>query len=524
MPLERAREQCIAGFLMRPIWLFSKPGTFIRLPSVLQLCHDSPCSTAFGKSMQLWQQLNQWFPHLWFGISTLWVIYIIALSVWVVLQKREAAATMSWLFALAFLPVIGFVIYHFLGPQRIRRQQSRRLRSKASLGKQTRSDSTNSVQSALSQLAEASSGFPASSAGEAKLLIGGAACFSAILDAIRQARKHIHLEYYIFEPDTTGTEFRDALIERARAGIKVRLLLDAIGSSRIDHEFLQPLVDAGAEVAFFHRTRIRWRGLWKPKINLRSHRKIVVIDGVYGFTGGINITDDENESINIAAYRDLHVSVSGDVVRWLQLAFLEDWVYAGRHAPKDNDLFTEQAQARIKAQIIPAGPDTVWEPIHRAKVFAISHARERVWLATPYFVPSEPARMALISAALRGVDVRLIVPQKSDSRLVDAAAASYFDELLAAGVQIYCYPRMLHTKALLVDDETLILGSSNFDNRSFRLNFELCILLENLDLALALSQVMLEDMQKSLPVSKLRAQPWLKRLAEAFARLLSPVL
>lgn len=440
------------------------------------------------------------------------------------MQKREAAATMSWLFALAFLPVVGFVIYHFLGPQRIRRQQSRRLRSKASLGKQTGSESTRSSQSALSQLAEASSGFAASSAQEAKLLIGGSSCFSTLLAAIRQAGKHVHLEYYIFEPDATGTEFRDALIERARAGVKVRLLLDAIGSSNIDKDFLKPLLDAGGEVAFFHRTRIRWRGLWKPKINLRSHRKIAVIDGLFGFTGGINICDDENESINTAAYRDLHVSVSGDVVRWLQLAFLEDWVYAGRHAPKDADLFTEQAQARIKAQVIPAGPDTVWEPIHRAKIFAITHAKERVWLATPYFVPSESARMALISAALRGVDVRLIVPEKSDSRLVDAAARSYFDELLAAGAQIYCYPRMLHTKALLVDDETLILGSSNFDNRSFKLNFELCILLENLDLALALSQVLLDDMQKSRPVSKVRIQSFLNRLAEASARLLSPVL
>jgi len=344
------------------------------------------------------------------------------------------------------------------------------------------------------------------------------------LKAIKLASRHIHLEYYIFEPDTTGTQFRDALVERALAGVKVRLLMDAIGSSRIGNDFLKPLIDAGGEVSFFHRTRIRLRGLWKPKINLRSHRKIVVIDGIYGFTGGINISDDENEGINPEAYRDLHLAVTGDVVRWLQLAFLEDWVYTGRHSPKDSDLFNEHAQAKIKAQIIPAGPDTVWEPIHRAKVFAISHARERVWLATPYFVPSESARMALISAALRGLDVRLIVPAKSDSRLVDAAARSYFDELLAAGVQIYCYPKMLHTKALLVDDETVILGSSNFDNRSFRLNFELCILLENLDLALALSRIMLEDMHISNLIPKPRPQTRLNQLAEAFARLLSPML
>jgi cardiolipin synthase A/B len=475
--------------------------------------------------MQLWQQLNQWFPHLWFGLSTLWVIYIILLSGWVVLQKREAAATLSWLFALAFLPILGFIIYHFFGPQRIRRQQSKRLRSKALLSKQVRSNAPGeSPQSALSLVAEASSGFAASSTLEAKLLVGGSACFSAILEKIAQAKKHIHLEYYIFEPDVTGTQFRDALIERARAGIKVRLLLDAIGSSHIGKSFLQPLLDAGGEVAFFHRTRIRLRGLWKPKINLRSHRKIVIVDGLYGFTGGINITDDENDAINPQAYRDLHIALSGDVVRWLQLAFLEDWVYAGMHTPKDPDLFTEPTHATIKAQVIPSGPDTPWEPIHRALVFGISHACERVWLATPYFVPSESARMALISAALRGLDVRLIVPTKSDSRMVDAAAYSYFDELLAAGVKIYCYPKMLHTKALLVDTDTVILGSSNFDNRSFRLNFELCVLLENAELALALTQVLLEDMEKCLVLPKQRRQSLVNRLLEAFARLLSPIL
>lgn len=473
--------------------------------------------------MELWHQIHQWFPHLWLGISVLWAIYIVMLCIWIVMQKREAAATLSWIFSLALLPVLGFVIYHFLGPQRIRRQQSRRLRSKALLAKQARTDSLDPP-SALSVLAEASSGFAASSALHAELLVGGSTCFSAMLKAISEAKKHVHLEYYIFEPDITGTQFRDALIERARQGVKVRLLLDAIGSASIGETFLKPLRDAGAEIAFFHRTRIRWRGLWKPKINLRSHRKIVVVDGITGFTGGINITDDENEAVNPDAYHDLHIVVSGDVVRWLQLAFLEDWVYAGRHLPKESELFGEQSSAKLKAQIIPSGPDSQWESIHRAMVFAISHAQRRVWLSTPYFVPSESARMAMISCALRGLDVRLLVPEKSDSRLVDAAARSYFDDLLSAGVKIYCYPRMLHTKALLVDDETLILGSSNFDNRSFRLNFELCILLEDNALATNLAKVLEQDIGKSRRVPKRPVSSFMNRLTEAFARLLSPLL
>lgn len=473
--------------------------------------------------MQLWHQINQWFPHLWLGISLLWALYILLLCIWIVLQKREAAATLSWIFSLALLPILGFVIYHFLGPQRIRRQQSKRLRSKALLTKQERVVS-HDPQSALSVLAEASSSFAASSALKAELLVGGAACFSTMLDAISQAKNHIHLEYYIFASDVTGTQFRDALIERAKQGIKVRLLLDGIGSAGTSDAFLKPLINSGAEVAFFHRTRIRWRVLWKPKINLRSHRKIMVIDGGIGFTGGINITDDENESVNEEAYRDLHVVVTGDVVRWLQLAFLEDWVYAGKRLPKESEIFCEQSQTKIKSQIIPSGPDSELESIHRAKVFAISHAQQRVWLATPYFVPSEAARMALVSTALRGVDVRLVVPEKSDSRLVNAAARSYFEGLLSAGIKIYTYPRMLHTKALLVDDETVILGSSNFDNRSFRLNFELCILFEDKGVAADLAKVLEEDILESKPVSKHETPSFMNRLFEALARLLSPLL
>lgn len=449
---------------------------------------------------------------------------MILLSGWVVLQKREAAATMAWLFALAFFPVIGFLIYHFLGPQRVRRQQSKRLRSKATLGKQARSNPDNASMSALSLVCEASSGFAASSAQTAKLLPSGTDCFAAILKAIGQAKQHIHLEYYIFEPDTTGTQFRDALVERATAGVKVRLLLDAIGSADADKAFLKPLIEAGAEVAFFHRTHFRLHGLWKPNINLRSHRKIVVIDSLIGFTGGINISDEQNGAVDKTPYRDLHIAVTGDVVRWLQLAFLEDWVYSGQHLPKNSDFLTPQAQAKIKAQIIPAGPDSTLESIHRAFVFAITHAKTRVWLATPYFVPSEAARMAIVSAALRGLDVHLIVPAKSDSRLVDAAARSYFDEMIEAGVHIHSCPYMIHTKALLVDDETVILGSANFDNRSFRLNFELCILLEDTAIAADLSKVLQEDMKKAKKVPKKRAQPFFTRLAEAFARLLSPLL
>jgi cardiolipin synthase A/B len=332
----------------------------------------------------------------------------------------------------------------------------------------------------------------------------------------------VHAEYYIFDPDQTGTRIRDALIERARAGVKVRLILDALGSSAASHKFLAPLREAGGEVAFFHRFRLR--RLWRPRLNLRSHRKIVVIDGNIGFTGGINISDTENNALRGEAFHDLHLRMQGEAVRWLQLAFVEDWVYASGHVPRDDGLWPPLAAGPIRTHVLPAGPDSPWEAIHRVMVEALHRGRERAWLATPYFVPSDAARMALTSAALRGMDVRLLVPARADSRLVSAATHSYFDELLAAGVRVFEYPRMLHSKALLVDSDTCILGSSNFDNRSFRLNFELCVLFEDSGVAASLEAIMARDWAKAREVRDSRQLRFGPRLAEASARLLSPLL
>ena len=468
-------------------------------------------------------QLQTLIPHLLLVLSVLWMLYLVVLAGWIVLQKREPIATLSWLLSLALLPVLGFLIYHFLGPQRIRRQRLRRVRARARLERRE-DDPQERNCSALMRLGAASSGYGPSSAQSVQLLSDGGATYDALLAAIAVAQRHVHLEYYIFEPDRTGTMLRDALCERLRAGVQVRLLLDAIGSSRISQAFLQPLRDAGAEILFFHRTRIRLRRLWHPKINLRNHRKIVVVDGRIGFTGGINITDEENERLREDAYRDLHVCIEGEAVRWLQLAFFEDWSYAGSRVPQGPDMWPELAAGPIDALVLPAGPDSPWEAIHRTMIAAIGRAQRRVWLATPYFVPGEAARMALTSAALRGIDVRLLVPMQSDSRLVSAAARSYFDELQAAGIRIFEYPRMLHTKALLIDDDISLLGSSNFDNRSFRLNFELCVLFEDAGVARSLEAILQDDLARACPVPVPRVQGLPSRLAEAIARLLSPLL
>lgn len=471
----------------------------------------------------LWPTLSA-IPHLALYLTLGWLGYLIGLGLWIVLQKREPVATLSWLISLAALPYLGFLIYFVLGPQRIKRQRLRRVRARAALPTPPVGFTPTAEAIELARIAQATTGLPPTTATHAQLLVDGAAKYTALLAAVSQAREHIHLEYYIYQPDRTGTALRDALVERARAGVKVRLLLDAVGSGKTTQRFLQPLLDAGGELAWFHPMRLHW--FWRrPWVNLRSHRKIVVIDGIVGFTGGINIADEEDERLRNDAYRDLHLRLEGDVVGVLQLVFVEDWAYATGEPP----LRLPHPPPRVgtvATQVLVSGPDSPWEAIHRIQVGAIHAARRRVWLVTPYFVPGEAAMMALTSAALGGLDVRLLVPKHTDSKVVTYAGRSYFDDLLAAGIKIHEYgPRMMHSKALLCDDDLAIIGSANFDHRSFRLNFEVSVMFRDAGLVAELAELIQHECSHAPRVRDDRARPlWRLRLPEALARLVSPLL
>ncbi|MBB1473266.1 cardiolipin synthase [Luteimonas sp. MC1782] len=473
-----------------------------------------------------WQALLA-FPHLGLYLGVAWLAYLVVLGGWIILQKREPVATLSWLLGLALLPYLGLLVYHVFGPQRIHRHRLRRARSR---GNVTHGDvdagHADGVE--LVRLSQATTGLPPSSARDVRLLVDGAAKYSALLADIAAARRHVHLEYYIYEPDHTGAALRDALVERARAGVAVRLLVDAVGSGGA-RRFFQPLLDAGGEVAWFHPMRLGqfWR---RPWANLRTHRKIVVIDGRIAYTGGMNISDAQDERRGADAYRDLHLRLEGDVVRVLQLVFAEDWTYATGSRDFLSDVAREtpheSAPGPIRAQVLTSGPDSPWEAIHRLHVATIHAARKRVWMTTPYFVPGEAAMMALTSAAMAGLDVRLLVPRESDSKLVTLAARSYFGALLMAGVKVHEYgPRLLHSKTLLVDDDLAIIGSANFDHRSFRLNFEVSVLFDDPAIAAELAALIEGEMASAPRVHRGRTRSLLgARMPEALARLLSPLL
>lgn len=481
--------------------------------------------------------VKHWFSseHLMLVLSVFWTLYVVVVGIWILLQRRAPVATLSWLLSMAVLPVLGIGVYYFLGPQRLKRQRIRRIRSRRR--SRVRSSITRLKEKVpeaperlhqVVKLVTASTHFPVSTADHVELLVGGAATFDNIIAAVQQAKHHVHLEYYIFEPDHTGQRLLNALCEKARQGVAVRLLVDALGSKKLSAKFYRPLEEAGGEFALFHPTKFGRRV--RPVINFRSHRKIVVIDGVIGYTGGVNITDEEDKRILPDAYHDVHVRLEGPVVNWLQTVFLEDWSYAldynRKTEPTDVDaLLPDLPDGDQVVQIMASGPDSDMEAIHRVHVSAIHAAHKRLWLTTPYFVPTEAAMLALTNAALRGVDVCLLVPEKSDSKIVTAAARSYFDELISSGVKVFEYhASMLHSKTMLVDDMVGIIGTANFDNRSFSLNYEVCAVIYGESFAHKLEQQFLEDITHARRVGYGRPQSFWQRLGDSLARLSSPLL
>ena len=474
--------------------------------------------------------------HAWtFWLGWGWTAYSVALTVWIVIQRRSPVSTLAWIMAVNLMPVLGFFIYTYLGPRRIKRQRLLRWHRKASAMSRLDRDALGAEQANVplwarqhAELIERACELPLSSARAIELLSGGGATLEALLREIESAQHHIHLEYYIFEPDQTGARLLQALAARARAGIRVRLLVDAIGSSRLLSRHYRPMLEdlraAGGQFAVFHPTRL---DRLRPLVNLRTHRKIAVIDGRVGFIGGVNVTDDENEHLRPErAYRDTHLLIRGGVVRWLQYVFLQDWRYAeGREPEQNEDLFPQEPPGHLAVQIAASGPDSDTEAIHRAMIDALNLARERIWLATPYFVPTDEALLALTNAALRGVQVKLIVPEHSDSRIVTAAARSYYRELQDAGVLVMEYRgRMFHAKTLVVDDLYGAVGSANFDNRSFRLNFEVAAVVLNRDFNQQLAAMFEADLSHCHKAPNDRKTPPYQRLFEAAARLASPLL
>jgi len=459
------------------------------------------------------------------------VVWVVFASAAILLQRRSAAATLAWLLLFVFLPIVGFLAYRLLGPLRLERKRVRRQVGRGVVEDAHRALAT--IREAcgdelpLAMVPVAMNEAPPLRAASVRLFLDGKSTYAAIGEAIAAARHHVHLEYYIWEPDRIGTRLRDQLVERARAGVAVRLLVDGTGSSRLGRGFMRPLRDAGVAVAWFNPVSLRW--IRTRRVDFRTHRKIVVCDGTVGFTGGMNVTESHSAEFSPAYWRDTHLRIEGAAVLPMQRLFIEDWYFATEQLPAATaELFPPPTAAGPRVvQIVASGPDHDHRTIHRTFFTAITRARERLWLTTPYFVPDESTLTALATAALRGVDVRLLIPERGDSRLVDLAARSYVPDLLASGARVYEYlPRFVHAKTFVVDDDVAIVGTANLDNRSFQLNFELAALIYDRELNGELAAAYEADLADSREIraADLTRASLARRLGEASARLLSPLL
>jgi cardiolipin synthase A/B len=460
------------------------------------------------------------------------IVWVVLMSCYILLERRPPLATVAWIVSLATLPLLGLLVYYFLGPRRLERKRRRRVMARsakrardtrASPDRTSATDALGMTGARLAAVAAGTEQSPPLPAVAVHIFDTGSTAYDAIIREISAAQHHVHLEYYILNDGVVAQRIRAALIERAAAGVEVRLLLDGLGTSRLG-AYLRPLRDAGVEVARFG-PRMR-----PGFVNFRTHRKIVICDGSTGFTGGMNIDDFHDESVVGAAkgWRDTQVMLTGDAVAPLALAFLEDWQYAtDRVVDGVAYLPPLTGGGHRLAQVCASGPDAHPQSIHAVYFAAIATARNRVWISTPYFVPDESLQAALISAALRGVDVRVIVPGTSDHAWVDAAARSYFPEFLTAGVRIYRYgPPALHAKTMVVDRDAAIIGTANLDNRSLRLNFEVLAILYGHEAADALAGMFERDLGRARLVTPadIARQTLTGRLFEGAARLLSPML
>jgi len=482
------------------------------------------------------------------------IAWMVGISVFILLERRSPTATMAWIAVVAALPLIGFVVYLLVGPRRLQRKKLRFSLARKRIDRLLREwkDARAALLSLEGQLMRAGAQLgrlPPETAGEVRFFFDGDACYDALVAAIGRARHHVHVEYYIFRDDAAGMRIVDALIERAKAGVEVRLLVDAVGEG-LGHAPVRSMREAGVDVRFFNG--VRSLRVWRRLMNFRTHRKIVVIDGWVGFTGGMNITDDHSARAHGPnAWRDTHLWMEGPAVHGLQATFLANWVFTtdddlgctktsrfatffpptpeGWELPDATALGRDADRAvgqRQIAQILASGPDDDVYAIEAFYFAAITSAHERLWLTTPYFVPGEAILAAIASAAHRGVDVRLLVPRQTDSLWVDAASRTYHDELLAAGAQIYLYdPPMLHAKTAVIDDALAIVGTANLDNRSFRLNFEVVAVFYGGACVSELAGAFETDLKHAKRQNRREASlPFARRFLDSAARLLAPQL
>ena len=463
----------------------------------------------------------------------LYVYTLISTISVLLLENRNPVKSLSWVMVLLFLPGLGLFLYLVFG-QNFRKQKTiskKSLRFAANRPHvsfdidRLNTNFMDNNQLNLIRLLYTNSDAKAYPNNKIDILSDGKTTFDAMFNAIQNAKNHIHIEFFIFGNDKISNQLRELLIEKASAGVRVRMIYDYWGSFFLSRWYLQSLREAGVYLRPFLPLRLR---LGRSKINYRNHRKILIVDGEVGFTGGLNVADRYIFGNALGMWRDTFVRFEGSVVHGLQQLFLMDWYFVERKLITDPKYYPiPQKFDSNLAQIVISGPDTQWESIMQGISSAIMSATRYVYIHTPYFIPNDVVENCIQMSAMSGVDVRIMIPARSDSRLSDACTFSYMGRLLEAGVKVYRYTEgFLHSKAIVIDDFISIVGSANLDERSFNQNFEANAFIYEEKTANRLKELFFRDMQNC---EELTLEAWTNRrrrqkLKESFARLFSPLM
>ena len=480
-----------------------------------------------------------WFPdtiHLRTWILFLvFVCYfaIVILSVIVVLREnRNPIRALSWVIALIFLPGVGLIFYLFFGRsmrgEMLTQKNRRRLQhSFQPYGVKLQETDLTKEQKNLVILGTQVGGYPLTFNNEVDILTNGADKFEALKKDLKAAERSIYLQYYIFLDDKIGTEIAAILKEKASQGVEVKVIYDHVGSFSASNKFFKDLRESGIEVRPFFRVNFPQLA---NRINWRNHRKIVVIDTKTGYIGGMNIADRYayGNGKTHELWRDTHFRVKGDIVESLAYSFLVDWNF-GQKQPYFPELPGRQKDIENKKgiQLVTGGPVSTWDNLSLMFLKAITSAKRLIWIQTPYFLPTDALFNALQAAALSNIDVRIMMPAHTDSMLLHYASFSYITQCLSAGIKIYLYkPGMLHAKSMVVDDELVTAGSTNFDFRSFENNFECNLFIHDPELNAKMRDIFYEDMKycDKLQKEKWKKRPLRQRFLESLLRLVSPIL
>ena len=462
-----------------------------------------------------------------------YVVVIIVVMVRVLMDNQQPAKTMAWMLVLTFIPMLGIIFYFFFG-QTTRKERKiwqysmdqLTKRSMLEFVEQKRLHLPNEYRELIKLFMNQNWVLPFKN-NETEIYTSGYEFFPSLLMEIGKAEHHIHLDTFIIASDPLGQIVADALIDKARQGVEVRVIYDDVGSWKTKKRFFDRMRAEGIEVYAFMPVRFP---VFTSKVNYRNHRKICVIDGEVGFIGGMNIANRYVKGIKKLAWRDTHVKITGAAVYGLQRAFLVDWFFVSRELKTDHVYYpvSKVAENNSLIQIVTSSPTSLWPEIEQGYVRVLTSAKQYVYMETPYFLPTDPILFAMRTAALSGVDVRLMIPYETDTKIVEWASRTYVLATVKAGVKVYLYKAGFnHSKLLVADDSIATIGSTNVDFRSFENDFEANAFFYDKKIALEVKDIFLKDQEESVALEDVRNlthRSFLQRLWESMVRLLSPLL